>query len=515
MTHVGSTDARGATPPRPASGTRPGIEGKLGTRDIVLATMAYTGPLTGTAGYITFIIAYGNGLGAPATFIPVALALLLFAFGYGAMTRFVPNPGAFYAYITAGLGRIAGLGSAFLIMGAYLAIGVGFYGFAGLIAQQFIVGHGGPELPWWLMSLIFWAIVATLAYFHIAVSAKVLAVLLIAEIIVIAIFDGAVFAQGGPEGISTEVFTWGNFTSGELGIALVFAAALFAGFEATAIYREEARDPERTIPRATIIVALFIGGLYIITSWALITGLGTSQAIEKSAADPSGAFFVVANRFRRPGVLRHRLCPRSHEHPRRAPRHPERDDALRLLVVDRRDLPARAGRRSPPPPLAVAGVDGDQRDLPCPHRDHRPRRTDRAGGLRLVRGSGIRGDAHRDVVDQSRRVRVLPPQPPARRVVVARHRSAVPGVCGARGVCRPRCRQLREPDRRLADTGHHHVGRHRPDVRRRVRRRRHSASEGAHRLRPHRTPRHGCRGDRGGWAARQRLSYQAVTTAEP
>lgn len=297
MTHVGSTDARGATPPSPASGTRPGIEGKLGTRDIVLATMAYTGPLTGTAGYITFIIAYGNGLGAPATFIPVALALLLFAFGYGAMTRFVPNPGAFYAYITAGLGRIAGLGSAFLIMGAYLAIGVGFYGFAGLIAQQFIVGHGGPELPWWLMSLIFWAIVATLAYFHIAVSAKVLAVLLIAEIIVIAIFDGAVFAQGGPEGISTEVFTWGNFTSGELGIALVFAAALFAGFEATAIYREEARDPERTIPRATIIVALFIGGLYIITSWALITGLGTSQAIEKSAADPSGAFFVVATDF--------------------------------------------------------------------------------------------------------------------------------------------------------------------------------------------------------------------------
>lgn len=298
MTHLGSADAPGAVSPDPVAVSRPGgIEGKLGTRDIVLATLAYTGPLTGTAGYITFIIAYGNGLGAPAIFIPVTLALLLFAFGYGAMTRFIPNPGAFYAYITAGLGRITGLGSAFLIMFAYLAIGVGFYGFAGLITQQFIVGHGGPEVPWWSMSLVFWAIVATLAYFHINVSAKVLGVLLIAEIIAIAIFDGAVFAQGGAEGISTSVFSWGNFSSGELGIALVFAAALFAGFEATAIYREEARDPEHTIPRATIIVALFIGILYIVTSWALITGLGTSQAIDKSAADPAGAFFTVATDF--------------------------------------------------------------------------------------------------------------------------------------------------------------------------------------------------------------------------
>jgi amino acid transporter len=289
--------ARTSGPDTPAGHGKPGLQGRLGTLDIVLATLAYTGPLAGTAGYITFIVAYGNGLGAPAAFIPVTIAFLLFAYGYGAMTRFVPNPGAFYAYITAGLGRITGLGSAFLIMTAYLSIGVGFYGFAGLAAQQFIVGHGGPTLPWWSLSLVFWAIVATLAYFHINVSAKVLGVLLVAEILAILVFNGAIFARGGAEGISATVFSWHNFTSGELGIALVFAAALFAGFEATAIYREEVRDPHKTIPRATIIVAVFIGVLYIVTSWALITGMGSSRAIDMSAADPSGAFFTVATQF--------------------------------------------------------------------------------------------------------------------------------------------------------------------------------------------------------------------------
>jgi len=273
---------------------REGLSGRLGTRDITLATLAYTGPLTGVVGYITFIIAFGNGLGAPSAFIPVTLALFLFAVGYGAMTRFVPNPGAFYAYVTAGLGRVTGLGSAFLIISAYASIGVGFYGFAGISLQGFIVGHGGPEISWWICAAAFWVIVGTLAYFHISLSAKVLGVLLIAELIAIAVFDIVVFIDGGPEGISLEVFSWHNFTSGQLGIALVFAAALYAGFEATAIYREEARDPEKTIPRATIIVALFVGALYVTTTWAFITGMGASKAIDTSAADPAGAFLTIA-----------------------------------------------------------------------------------------------------------------------------------------------------------------------------------------------------------------------------
>ncbi len=276
----------------------PRLKGQLGALDIALATLAYAGPLAGTAGYITFIVGYGNGLGAPLTFIAVMLAFLLFAVGYSAQARFVPNPGAFYAYITAGLGRAHGLGSSFLILGSYLSIGVGFYGFAGIITKQFAENLFGPlPIDWWAYSLIYWAAVGALAYFHVAVSAKVLGVLLIAEVAVVVLFDAIVMSVGGREGISLEPLTFQAFTSGQLGVAFIFGAALFCGFEATAIYREETRDPERTIPRATYAVVLFIGIFYAITSWALITALGTSKAVELSLADPANAFFVVAKEF--------------------------------------------------------------------------------------------------------------------------------------------------------------------------------------------------------------------------
>lgn len=274
-----------------------GLVGHLNALDITLAALAYAGPLAGTAGYAALLIGEGNGLGTPSAFFAVMVILLFFAVGYGALTKHVPYPGAFYAYITAGLGRAAGLGSSFLILGSYFAIGVGVYAFSGLSAKHMVEGLGGPVLDWWVYGLLFWGAVSTLAYFHVALSAKVLGVLLIAEVLAIFFFDVIVMSSGGKEGISLEPFTWQAFSSGNLGVSLIFAMALFSGFEATAIYREETRDPDKTIPRATIMVVLFIGLFYTLSSWALITGLGTSQAVRLSSADPAGAFFTVAKEF--------------------------------------------------------------------------------------------------------------------------------------------------------------------------------------------------------------------------
>jgi amino acid transporter len=270
------------------------LHGKLGTRDLVLAALAFAGPLAGTSGYITIIIAYGNGLGAPSAFLVTTAILLFFAVGYGAMTRFVPNPGAFYAYITAGLGRPVGLGSSFLTLLSYIVIGIGFYGFAGLAVQQFVVRLGGPDLPWWLYAVGFWAIVGIFGYLRVDISAKVLGVLLIAEVIAVIVFDAVVMGVGGPEGVSGVSFTFGALTSGQLGLALVFTIALFTGFEAIAIYREETVDPERTISRATVITVCCIGGFYTVTSWAVITGLGATNAVATATADLAGSYFTIA-----------------------------------------------------------------------------------------------------------------------------------------------------------------------------------------------------------------------------
>ena len=71
--------------------------------------------------------------------------------------------------------------------------------------------------------------------------------------------------------------------SGSLGIGLLFAIISYVGFEATAIFRDEARTPERTIPRATYVALILIGVFYAVTSWALISGWGDDGG---GAAEP-------------------------------------------------------------------------------------------------------------------------------------------------------------------------------------------------------------------------------------
>jgi amino acid transporter len=70
----------------------------------------------------------------------------------------------------------------------------------------------------------------------------------------------------------------------------MFAIAGFIGFEATAIFRDEARTPERTIPRATYLALILIGVFYAVTSWALISGWGDDEALTR--ATDSGSTFL-------------------------------------------------------------------------------------------------------------------------------------------------------------------------------------------------------------------------------
>ena len=48
----------------------------------------------------------------------------------------------------------------------------------------------------------------------------------------------------------------------------------FIGFEATAIFRDEAHDPHRTIPRATYVALIIIGVFYTLSCWAHRVGVG-------------------------------------------------------------------------------------------------------------------------------------------------------------------------------------------------------------------------------------------------
>ena len=126
-----------APPDRPRPPVPP--EGALernavGVCDLVFFVVAAAAPLTVMAGVAPLAIGRG-GIGAPGAYVLTGVVLALFAVGYTAMSRFIRNAGAFYVYISRGLGRTLGLGAAFLATFSYAAIGIGLYGAFAVFAE--------------------------------------------------------------------------------------------------------------------------------------------------------------------------------------------------------------------------------------------------------------------------------------------------------------------------------------------------------------------------------------------
>lgn len=255
------------------------LSGRLGTGAIVFMVIAAAAPLTVIGGNVPLAVAGGNGVGAPVGFVLAALVLLVFSVGFVTMTPHVSEAGAFFSYVTLGLGSRAGLGAAFVALAGYTAIQVGVYGYMGWAANDLVTYFGGPEISWWVYSFVTVAVVAVLGYRHIDLSSKVLGVALVLEISIMLALDIAVFARGGADGPVLQSFAPSHAFSSGLGVAVLFALTGFIGFEATAVFRDEARNPERTIPRATYLAVIIIGVFYAASCWALIWAAGAKDAV--------------------------------------------------------------------------------------------------------------------------------------------------------------------------------------------------------------------------------------------
>jgi amino acid transporter len=266
----------------------------LGVPDLVFFIVAASAPLTAVAGgqAATYLVTGNKGI--PFLFIPLALVLGVFAVGYAAMSRHVADAGAFYTYVVRGLGRIPGVGAAFVALVSYNAMQIGIYGLFGVATSAFMADKIGITLDWQWWCLIGGAIIAVLGLLQIDLNARVLGVALILEVIIVALFDFGVLASPGPEGLTTVGFSPKAATDSALGAALTFCVASFVGFESAAIYSEECKDPKKTVARATFIAVALIGVFYALSSWLLANSVGPNTMVNPEAlvkagfTDPTG-----------------------------------------------------------------------------------------------------------------------------------------------------------------------------------------------------------------------------------
>lgn len=285
-----------STSPKAAQATAashdPGLSRRvLGVPSITLMIIAASAPLTVVAGGVTTSFAVTGSLGVPLGFVLIAVILTLFAVGYTAMGRYVTNAGAFYAYVSQGLGRVAGVGGSLVALVSYNAMQIGIYGLFGFQLSIFLEAKFGFSSPWWVWVLLCAVVVGVLGVNRVDLSAKVLGVLVALEFVAVIVFD-IVSLTVAPEGVSTAALAPSALFGPALGLILVFGVAAFMGFESGAIYGEEAKDPKRTVPRATYAAVGIIGAFYAFSAWAFSVGIGPSQIVAQSSEFGPDLMFV-------------------------------------------------------------------------------------------------------------------------------------------------------------------------------------------------------------------------------
>jgi amino acid transporter len=270
----------------------------VGLGGVLFLTVTGSAPISAMLFNTPIMVGYGQGVGAPAAFIFAAIVLVVFSVGYVAMARKKTSAGGFYSYISHGLGRELGIGTGYGAVVAYsvfeASLAGGFAYFANLKFAAYGIHIGWP---WLALAMVL--LISLLTFFDVRLSSTLLAIGLISEIAILAIFDVFMFSKGhvmwsslDPAKAFTSFHASGKLVAGSVGIGLFFAFWSWVGFEMAPNYAEESRDPKRIVPRALYISVIGLGVFYTLTSWAPLFGYSSPHAAIAAAQGNAANFYL-------------------------------------------------------------------------------------------------------------------------------------------------------------------------------------------------------------------------------
>jgi putrescine importer len=194
-----------------------GLQCTLGLRSVVLFGLAHMTPLIvlGTFG----VLAAKTGGAAPSAYLLALVAMVFTAYAYGRMAAAFPVAGSAYTYARRAIDARVGflVGWAVLLDYFFLPMVIWLIGGAYLSAQF-------PETPSWA------------------------------------------FSVRHAFGISAEPFEGTSATVSGIAGGAALAAYSFLGFDAVTTLTEETIEPQRTIPRAILLVTLIGGGIFVLVA---------------------------------------------------------------------------------------------------------------------------------------------------------------------------------------------------------------------------------------------------------
>lgn len=257
---------------------------KLGLFTVVLSVVAAAAPLTvawagATSGWATTGV-----LGIPLAYTTIAVVLSVFAVGFVAMSRRIVNAGAFYAFVTRGIGPVFGLGIAFMALLAYLVMLLGLIDGFGYYGADFIARVGdGEQRSWWVTALAAVVIIGIIGISRVKLTGTILSIALTAEIVLAVIFAVVQVEHPAAGMITFDTVDPHNLAGAGIGPALATAFAGFIGVEITLVFSEETRNARKNTGRATFLAIFLIGALYTFVTWAISVAAGPDKIVAMSA----------------------------------------------------------------------------------------------------------------------------------------------------------------------------------------------------------------------------------------
>jgi amino acid transporter len=276
----------------------------VGLWGVLFLTLTGAAPISAMLFNTPIMVGYGEGRYAPSAFVFAGVVLVIFAVGYVAMARKKTTAGGFYSFISYGLGREIGMGMGFASVVAYSVFEASLCGGFAFFANAKLASFG-INIAWPWLALFMIILISLLTYFDIRLSTIIFGIGLVAEFIILMLFDVFLFAKGhvsmsaiNPLEVLKGFPAHGALVAGAAGIGVFFAFWCFVGFEMAPNYGEESRDPKRIVPRALYISVIGLAIFYTLTSWAPLAGYSsTHAAVTAAQTNAANFYFVPATKY--------------------------------------------------------------------------------------------------------------------------------------------------------------------------------------------------------------------------
>ena len=229
----------------------------------------------------------GSGGMVALTYAIGMVAMMFTANSYAEMAKEFPMAGSVYSYAGRGIRPWVGFLAGWVILLDYVLV-PGLLYLVAAVAMNTII----PAIPAFVWLALFVILNTVVNYMGIEMTARVNKIMLVAELIVLAIFliIGVIaVAQGKGNGFSFTAFFNPDTFSWPLILGAVSIAVLsFLGFDGISMLAEENSQESRQVGRAMVAALLVAGALFIAQTWVagMLVPNGHTVLPEGGAAAP-------------------------------------------------------------------------------------------------------------------------------------------------------------------------------------------------------------------------------------